>query len=336
MGCLTRRKKANVCYLIETKMKKVKRLHRIVFMGTPDFAVASLRAMVEEGYNIVGVITAPDRPAGRGQKLKESEVKVYAQSQNLHILQPSNLKNEDFLQELRHLQADLQVIVAFRMLPEVVWNMPPLGSINVHGSLLPNYRGAAPIHWAVINGEQETGVSTFFLKHAIDTGNIIGQAKTPIGPDETTGEVYYRLMHLGAELLVNTLEQIDQESYEEVPQNMEQNTKHAPKIFKENCRIDWHKPAEQIHNLVRGLNPFPTAITELNGKNVKIHTTKLCASNENLKPGEIRVGDKKLLVGTGSRPIQIIGLQMEGKKRSSALDFVNAYINDEDSIYAFH
>lgn len=162
MGCLTKRKKANVCYLIETKMKKVKRLHRIVFMGTPDFAVASLRAMVEEGYNIVGVITAPDRPAGRGQKLKESEVKVYAQSQNLHILQPNNLKNEDFLQELRHLQADLQVIVAFRMLPEVVWNMPPLGSINVHGSLLPNYRGAAPIHWAVINGEQETGVSTFF------------------------------------------------------------------------------------------------------------------------------------------------------------------------------
>lgn len=298
-------------------------------MGTPDFAVASLRAMVEAGYNIVGVITAPDRPAGRGQKLKESDVKVYAKSQNLHILQPTNLKNEDFLEELRALKADLQVIVAFRMLPEVVWNMPPLGSINVHGSLLPNYRGAAPIHWAVINGEQETGVSTFFLKHQIDTGNIIGQAKTPIGPDETTGEIYHRLMHLGADLLLNTLEQIDKETYEEVPQDLSQEAKHAPKIFKEHCRIDWSTSAQEIHNLVRGLNPFPTAFTELNGKNVKIHTSKLSELQENLKPGEIKVADKKLLVGTGTTTIQIIGIQMEGKKRSSATDFINAYLNSD-------
>lgn len=305
-------------------------------MGTPDFAVASLRAMVEAGYNIVGVITAPDRPAGRGQKLKESEVKVYAKSQNLHILQPTNLKNEAFLEELRALKADLQVIVAFRMLPEVVWNMPPLGSINVHGSLLPNYRGAAPIHWAVINGEKETGVSTFFLKHQIDTGNIIGQAKTPIGPDETTGEIYHRLMHLGAELLLKTLEEIDADTYVEVPQDLSQEAKHAPKIFKEDCRIDWGKSAEEIHNLIRGLNPFPTAFTGLNGKNVKIHTSKLSGEILNLTPGEIKTGNKILWVGTGSHAIQIIGLQMEGKKRSTARDFINAYLNDDNTKYFFN
>lgn len=317
-------------------MKKVKRLHRIVFMGTPDFAVASLRAMVEAGYNIVGVITAPDRPAGRGQKLKESEVKVYAKSQNLHILQPTNLKNEAFLEELRALKADLQVIVAFRMLPEVVWNMPPLGSINVHGSLLPNYRGAAPIHWAVINGEKETGVSTFFLKHQIDTGNIIGQAKTPIGSDETTGEIYHRLMHLGAELLLNTLEEIDSDTYVEVPQDLSQEAKHAPKIFKEDCRVNWNKSGEEIHNLIRGLNPFPTAFTKLAGKNVKIHTSKFVGEDLTLQTGEIKVDGKTLWVGTGSKPIQIIGLQMEGKKRSTASDFINAYLNDDKAKYFFN
>lgn len=294
-------------------------------MGTPDFAVASLKAMVEAGYNIVGVITAPDKPAGRGRNLKESDVKVYAKSQDLKILQPTNLKNEDFLNELRDLKADLQVIVAFRMLPIVVWDMPPLGSINVHGSLLPNYRGAAPIHWAVINGEKETGVSTFFLKHQIDTGNIIGQASTPIGPDETTGEIYNRLMHLGAALLLKTLQQIDEENYEEIPQDLRKEARHAPKIFKEDCQIDWTKTAQEIHNHIRGLNPFPTATTSLDGKNIKIHTSKLTTQTKNLQAGQIKIEEKQLIVGTGSLPIQIIGLQMEGKKRSTALDFINAY-----------
>lgn len=294
-------------------------------MGTPDFAVASLRAIVEAGYNIVGVITAPDKPAGRGQQLKKSAVKEYAESQNLNILQPPNLKNEDFLKELKALKADLNVVVAFRMLPEAVWNMPPLGSINVHGSLLPNYRGAAPIHWAVINGEKETGVSTFFLKHQIDTGNIIAQAKTPIGEDDTTGEVYHRLMHLGAELLLKTLQEVDNGTYTETPQDLSKESKHAPKIFKEDCLINWNKSAQDIHNLVRGLNPFPTAYTTLQGKIVKIFTTKLSSANFQLKSGEIKVADKKLFVGTGTTPIEIIGLQMAGRKRGSALDFINAY-----------
>tara|TARA_B110000483_G_scaffold143735_1_gene171638 strand:+ start:3316 stop:4263 length:948 start_codon:yes stop_codon:yes gene_type:complete len=306
-------------------------IERIVFMGTPEFAVASLRAIVEAGYNVVGVITAPDKPAGRGRKLKESDVKVYAKSQNLQILQPTNLKNEDFLEKLRALRADLQVIVAFRMLPVVVWNMPPLGSINVHGSLLPNYRGAAPIHWAVINGEKETGVSTFFLKQEIDTGNIIGQAKTDIEPDNTTGEIYYKLMHLGAKLLLETLENIEKEDYKEIPQDLSLTAQHAPKIFKKHCLIDWSKQAKDIHNLIRGLNPFPTAFTALHGKVIKIHTSKLIDSEQTLKPGEISIANKQLLVGTGSQPIQLIGLQMEGKKRSSANDFINAYLQEEGS-----
>ncbi|MCB9226327.1 MAG: methionyl-tRNA formyltransferase [Chitinophagales bacterium] len=294
-------------------------------MGTPDFAVASLEAILNAGYNVVGVITAPDKPAGRGRKLKESEVKVFAKEKGLNILQPTNLKNEEFLKELEALNADLNVVVAFRMLPEVVWSMPPLGSINLHGSLLPNYRGAAPIHWAVINGEKETGVSTFFLKHQIDTGNIIAQTKTPINENDTTGEVYYRLMNIGAKLLVETLNQINDNTYTEIPQDLSKESKHAPKIFKEDCLIDWKKSAEEVHNLVRGLNPFPTAFTYLNGKIVKIHTTKLYKENLNLKPGKATIVNKKLLVGTGTLPIEIIGLQMEGKKRSTALDFINAY-----------
>ena len=303
----------------------MKRLNRIVFMGTPDFAVASLKAIVEAGYNVVGVITAPDKPAGRGQQLKKSEVKEYAESQKLNILQPTNLKNEDFLKELKALEADLQVVVAFRMLPELVWNMPPLGSINLHGSLLPNYRGAAPIHWAVINGEKKTGVSTFFLKHQIDTGNIIEQASLPIGENDTTGEVYYALMNLGAKLLLKTLHAVDENRYVEVPQDLSKEAKHAPKIFKEDCEIDWNKSAQDIHNKVRGMNPFPTAFTTLDGKNVKIHTTKMYSEEHQLSPGEAQVVEKKLLVGTGTSPLEIIGLQMEGKKRSTALDFINAY-----------
>lgn len=296
-------------------------------MGTPDFAVASLKAIVEDGWNVVGVITAPDKPAGRGRQLKQSAVKEYALSQELHILQPRNLKNDNFVKELKALNADIQVVVAFRMLPEVVWNMPPLGSINVHGSLLPNYRGAAPIHWAVINGEIETGVTTFFLKHQIDTGNIIAQSATPIEANETTGDVYNRLMQMGANLIVNTLHQVNNETYQEIPQQISENNKHAPKIFKEDCLIDWSKNAQEIHNHIRGLNPFPTAFTFLNEKNIKIHESRLSSIKQEIKPGEIKVIDKKIFVGTADYPIEITQLQMEGKKRSHASDFINAYSN---------
>lgn len=294
-------------------------------MGTPDFAVASLKAIVEAGYHVVSVVTAPDRPAGRGQKLKKSEVKIYAETQNLNILQPTNLKNEDFLKELKALSADLQVVVAFRMLPEAVWNMPPLGTINLHGSLLPNYRGAAPIHWAVINGEKETGVSTFFLKHQIDTGNIIEQASVAIGSNDTTGEVYFALMNLGAQLLLKTLKAIDEDNYKEIPQDLSKEAKHAPKIFKEHCLIDWNNSAQDIHNLIRGLNPFPTAFTTILGKGVKIHTTKMSANELQLEPGVSLIIEKKLFIGTATTPLEIIGIQMEGKKRSTALDVLNAY-----------
>lgn len=301
------------------------KINRIVFMGTPDFAVASLKAILNAGYNVVGVITAPDKPAGRGRKLKESEVKVLAKEKGLNILQPTNLKNEVFLKELKALNADLNVVVAFRMLPEAVWNMPPLGSINLHGSLLPNYRGAAPIHWAVINGEKETGVSTFFLKHQIDTGNIIAQAKTPIGKNETTGEIYNRLMNLGAGLLVQTLKEIDEGTFIEIPQDLSKESKHAPKIFKEDCLINWNDTAQNIHNKIRGLNPFPTAFTYLNGKVIKIHGSLLTEVNFKLKPRESKVENKKLFIGTGTTPIEITVLQMEGKQKSRAIDFINAY-----------
>lgn len=301
------------------------KINRVVFMGTPNFAVASLKAIIEAKYNVVGVITAPDKLAGRGRKLQESEVKLFAKEKGLNILQPTNLKSENFLKELKELNADLNIVVAFRMLPEAVWNMPPLGSINLHGSLLPNYRGAAPIHWAVINGETETGVSTFFLKHQIDTGNIIAQTKTPISKNETTGEVYEKLKHIGANLLVDTLQQIENDSYTEIPQDLSKQTKHAPKIFKENCLINWEKPAQEIHNLIRGLHPFPTAFTYLNGKIVKIHSSILNNVAFALNPAEIKIENKKLYIGTTTNPIEIIQLQMEGKQRSNASDFINAY-----------
>lgn len=311
------------------------KINRIVFMGTPDFAVASLKAIIEAKYNVVGVITAPDKPAGRGQKLKKSEVKIYAENKGLNILQPTNLKNEDFLQNLKALNADLNVVVAFRMLPISVWNMPPLGSINLHGSLLPDYRGAAPIHWAVINGEKHTGVSTFFLKHQIDTGNIIAQAKTPITENETTGDVYNRLMNLGAELLVDTLQKIDTDSYTEISQDLSKNNKHAPKIFKEDCLINWNDAAQNIHNKIRGLNPFPTAFTYLNGKVIKIQSSLQSHVNFTLEPGVTKIEDKKLFVGTGTTPLEITELQMEGKQRSKATDFINAYKEELKNKFTF-
>jgi methionyl-tRNA formyltransferase len=246
---------------------------RIVFMGTPEFAVASLDALVQAGCNVVGVITAPDKPAGRGMQLQGSAVKKYALEKGLHLLQPEKLKNPEFVESLRALKADLQVVVAFRMLPEIVWNMPPMGTLNVHGSLLPHYRGAAPINWAVINGEKETGVTTFRLKHEIDTGDILLQERMPIGEDETAGEVHDRMKELGAALLVRTVQGLAADTIKEQPQShLDPATlKHAPKIFTDTCRIDWSRPVAEVHNLVRGLAPFPGAFSTLNEKTLKIY-----------------------------------------------------------------
>src|SRR5262245_47789220 len=249
---------------------------RIIFMGTPDFAVASLEALVKAKYNIVGVITAPDKPAGRGMKLGESAVKKYAVRHHLKIFQPEKLKNAEFLAELKSLRADLQVVVAFRMLPEVVWNMPPLGTINVHGSLLPQYRGAAPINWAIINGEKETGVTTFKLQQEIDTGNILLQEKIAIRDDETAGELHDDMKELGASMLIKTIQQLTEGTLREVPQNITaSDIKHAPKIFTETCKIDWNNSSENIYNLIRGLSPFPGAFTFLKGKMLKIYKCKI-------------------------------------------------------------
>src|SRR5579872_1942684 len=236
---------------------------RIVFMGTPEFAVASLDAIVQAGYHVVGVITAPDKPAGRGMQLTQSAVKKYAVAKGLNILQPEKLKDPVFLETLRALRADLQIVVAFRMLPEIVWSMPPMGTVNLHGSLLPQYRGAAPINWAVINGEKETGVTTFQLQHDIDTGDILLQERFPIGESETAGEVHDRMKEIGAGLLVRTIDELVAGTLKETPQANPTNLHHAPKISTETCRIDWTKPTAEIYNLIRGLSPFPTAFTEL-------------------------------------------------------------------------
>ena len=284
---------------------------RIVFMGTPEFAVASLDALVKAKCNIVGVITAPDKPAGRGMKMTESAVKKYAVRNSLKLLQPEKLKNPEFLEELRSLNADLQIVVAFRMLPESVWNMPPLGTVNLHGSLLPQYRGAAPINWAVINGEKETGVTTFKLKHEIDTGNILLQESFPIDENETAGEVHDKMKEIGARVLVETVKGIADGTLEERPQSSMQNDqsskfdspltthhsplKHAPKIFTETCNIDWRRSIDEIHNLIRGLSPFPGAFTELGDKTIKIFKSEKEPSFPTSKPGRWESVMEKLI-----------------------------------------
>jgi methionyl-tRNA formyltransferase len=247
-------------------MKKL----RVVFMGTPEFAVASLQKLVENDCNVVAVITSPDKPSGRGLQLSASPVKVYALSQGIAVLQPEKLKNPAFLEELQSYQADLQVVVAFRMLPEVVWNMPTKGTFNLHASLLPDYRGAAPINWAIMNGETETGATTFFLEHEIDTGKIIFQVKETISADDTIGTLYERLMHKGADLTLKTVTAIEANDYPQIPQLQIDIVKLAPKIFKETCQINWNQPSDTIQNFVRGLSPYPAAWTTLNGKVCKI------------------------------------------------------------------
>lgn len=298
---------------------------RIIFMGTPDFAVASLEALVNAGYNIVGVITAPDKPAGRGMKLTESPVKKYAVDNNLRVLQPDKLKSPDFIESLRSLKADLQVVVAFRMLPEIVWNMPPLGTINVHGSLLPQYRGAAPINWAVINGEKETGVTTFKLQHAIDTGNILLKESLPIGDDENAGSVHDRMKILGANLVVKTIDQLLEGNLKEIPQNqvMETVIKQAPKIFTETCRIDWNKPVNEVYNLVRGLSPYPGAFTMLNNKTLKIFSAEKNKTLHTSTAGHIESDGKTYLrYYCPDGWLDCKEIQLEGKKRMQVEDFL--------------
>lgn len=295
---------------------------RIIFMGTPEFAVASLEQLIEHHFQVVAVITAPDKPQGRGQKIVYSPVKACALQHNIPVLQPTNLKAESFLQELKAYHADLQIVVAFRMLPEVVWNMPRLGTFNLHASLLPQYRGAAPINWAIINGEKETGVTTFFLQHEIDTGKIIFQEKESIKEDDTVGDLYERLMKKGADLVVRTTLAIEKGNYPQVPQDETQILKTAPKIFKETCEINWHKTSVEIYNFVRGLNPYPAAWTNLKGKNYKVYAVQPVQSSKLLQPGEIDSDRKKYLhVGTQDGAVAINVLQPEGKRSMQIEEF---------------
>lgn len=293
-------------------------------MGTPEFAVPSLQILVENGFNVVGVITAPDKPKGRGQKLATSPVKDYAVSQNIPVLQPTNLKNPEFIEELRSYKANLQIVVAFRMLPEVVWDMPEIGTFNLHGSLLPQYRGAAPINWAIMNGEKKTGVTTFFLKHEIDTGNIIFQEEEPIEEDDTVGDLYVRLMEKGAQLVLKTVQAIQTGVYPQLPQNEVQEIKHAPKIFKETCEIDWSKSSQEVYDFIRGLSPYPAAWTKINDSQFKIFKTeKLDMVKAGEQPGDYSTDNKTYLhIQTGGQALAITELQMQGKKRMKIEDFL--------------
>lgn len=298
---------------------------RIVFMGTPDFAVPSLEILIEHQFKVVAVITAPDKPQGRGQKINFSPVKECALKHGIPVLQPTNLKSPAFLEELKSYQANLQIVVAFRMLPESVWSLPALGTFNLHGSLLPQYRGAAPINWAIINGEKETGVTTFFLQHEIDTGSIIFQEREPILEEDTVGSLYERLMHKGAKLVLKTVQAIESGHYTSVPQNHNTTIKHAPKIFKETCEIKWDQSTEQVYNFVRGLSPYPAAWTMLKGKFFKIlKCTKLKKEEENTlgSPGSISTDNKLYLhIKTVDGWIAIEEFQPEGKKRMLIQEF---------------
>jgi len=305
---------------------------RIVFMGTPEFAVASLQMLVENGYQIVGVVTAADKPAGRGMKIQEPAVKKYAWEKGLPVLQPEKLKNPDFIRQLESLKADLQVVVAFRMLPEVVWGMPRLGTFNLHGSLLPQYRGAAPLNWAIINGEKETGVTTFFLDHEIDAGKILFKEKIVIGENDTVGDIHDRLMITGGRLVLKTVDAIAGGNYTAVSQGQEDiaSLKNAPRIFKEDCHIDWSKPGEQVRNLIRGLSPYPGAWTELTGKDGQTLTLKIFFAEFNpaagVTPGTVLSDGRSMLkIAAADGWLNLADLQLSGKKRMKADEFLRGF-----------
>lgn len=312
---------------------------RIVYMGTPDFAVESLKRLVENGYHVVGVITMPDKPAGRGHKIQFSPVKQYALSQGLPLLQPEKLKDEQFLADLRAWNADLQIVVAFRMLPEVVWNMPRLGTFNLHASLLPQYRGAAPINWAIINGDTTTGATTFFLSHAIDTGRIIMQRSLPIAPNDNAGTIHDKLMVMGAEMVTDTVDAILDDNVSCIEQESlmtDVALRPAPKIFKEDCRIDWSRSAREIHNFVRGLSPYPTAWCEWKDDTgtyspIKIFETEIKeTSNDNRPAGTITTDGKSYLeIRCGQDALRIVSLQLPGKKKLPVAELLRGFpMND--------
>lgn len=302
---------------------------RIVFMGTPEFAVASLDKMLKSGYNIVGVITAPDKPGGRGMELQQSAVKKYAVEHGLTVLQPEKLKNPEFIEQLKALNADLQVVVAFRMLPEMVWNMPPKGTINVHGSLLPQYRGAAPINWAIINGESFTGVTTFKLQHEIDTGDILLNEKITIRENETAGELHDEMKEVGAALLVKTLASLERGDLKETPQSGNGSSieiKHAPKIFTETCNIDWNKKTADVFNLIRGLSPYPAAFTVFQNKKLKIFRAAKIDTKPAINPGMFDTDQKTFLrFACEDGFIDVKELQLEGKKKMDVEDFLRGF-----------
>jgi len=295
-------------------------------MGTPEFAVLGLQRLVETSKNVVAVITAPDKPKGRGKQLGTSAVKDYAVSVDLPVLQPTNLKDPKFLEELASYKADIQIVVAFRMLPVAVWDMPRLGSYNLHASLLPNYRGAAPINWAIINGEKETGVTTFQLKHEIDTGNVLFQEKEPITENDNIGTLYERLMHKGADLLVKTVETISSGDYELKPQNLASDTKHAPKIFKDDCQINWDQPRTNVRNFIRGLSPYPTAWSTLKEQTLKVFEAEISDRKHKGEPGSFHSDGKTFIdVISADGSLTLTDIQLQGKKRMKTEDFLRGY-----------
>ena len=299
---------------------------RIVFMGTPEFACAGLETLIQNNYNVVGVITAPDRKSGRGQKISPSPIKEVAIKHGLHVMQPKNLKAPEFIAELKSLNANLQIVVAFRMLPEIVWNMPEIGTFNLHASLLPQYRGAAPINWAVINGETKTGVSTFFLKHEIDTGDLLFRQEEKITPEDNVGSVYQRLMDIGADLILKTTQKIEIGDFTTTPQEFTESLKPAPKIFKDTCKIDWTNSSKKIHDLVRGLSPYPVAWTELDKKTCKIYKSLLTDIPSKGNAGSYESDGKTYLhFNTGDKQLKIEELQLQGKKRMAIADFLRGY-----------
>ena len=307
---------------------------RIVFMGTPDFALASLKALVENNYNVVGVVTVADKPSGRGQKLHQSPVKVYAESKGIPVLQPLKLKDENFLTELKALQPDLQIVVAFRMLPEVVWRLPKYGTFNLHASLLPNYRGAAPINWAIINGEKQTGVTTFFIDEKIDTGAIIAQAVTPIDTHETAGTLHDKLMLQGADLVLKTVDSIAAGTCTTQPQNKEITFAEAPKIYKETCKINWEEDGMTIERLIRGMSPYPTAWVEFPHKGemlaTKVYDAVFEPATHNEPIGKLLAEKKQLRVAVKDGFIQLLELQLPAKKRMKTADLLNGFSFSEE------
>ncbi len=308
---------------------------RIVFMGTPDFAVTTLKTLIENEYNVVGVITAPDKPAGRGRKLNESAVKVFSKEKGLHILQPTNLKNEDFLNELKALNANLQIVVAFRMLPKVVWQMPEYGTFNLHASLLPNYRGAAPINWAIINGETKTGVSTFFIDEKIDTGAMILQEEIKIEASENAGSLHDKLMTIGSQLVVKTVKQIESNAVETTPQPDNVEIKTAYKLNKDNCKIDWYGSINSIFDKIRGLSPYPAAwSTLINGDeelDVKLYTVEKEMEAHDLSVGSIVSNKKEVKVAVKEGYIKIIDIKMPGKRTMDIKSLLNGYAFKNDA-----